>query len=412
MTMSNNPRVFISYSHDSDLHKEWVRKLASDLRGSGVDAILDQWDIRLGDDLAVFMESGITSADRVIAVCSENYVLKANEGKGGVGYEKMIVTGELVKNLGTNKFIPLVRGNNTVNKVPVCLSSRAYIDFENDNEYEARLKELIRDIFGVSENEKPPLGIPPEFEKEEDNKPVAKAKVNAGWAEEHRDKAKKSASTQGINTLWEISSSIGNPNINASQKELLAGARKSEIKTFGWPIGVMLENRDEYRPRPTADGIVANINIGDRESFDYWSWNTAGDFYLLKSIFEDRKNPGEIFFNTRIVRTTEALLYIGKMYEELGANDTDEISIRINYEGIEGRVLSSSNPNRMLHESRKIAKNECSSEITIKLEDISNDLVKVVKSLVGPLFVLFDFFELSDEVYADIVNHFVNGKVV
>ncbi|WP_351189968.1 hypothetical protein [Shewanella sp. TB4-MNA-CIBAN-0142] len=54
----------------------------------------------------------------------------------------------------------------------------------------------IRDIFGVSENEKPPLGIPPEFEKEEDNKPVAKAKVNAGWAEEHRDKAKKSASTQ------------------------------------------------------------------------------------------------------------------------------------------------------------------------------------------------------------------------
>ncbi|WP_351189919.1 hypothetical protein [Shewanella sp. TB4-MNA-CIBAN-0142] len=193
---------------------------------------------------------------------------------------------------------------------------------------------------------------------------------------------------------------------------MLAGARKSEIKTFGWPIGVMLENRDEYRPRPTADGIVSNINIGDRESFDYWSWNTAGDFYLLKSIFEDRKNPGEIFFNTRIVRTTEALLYIGKMYEELGANDTDEISIRINYEGIEGRVLSSSNPNRMLHESRKIAENECSSEITIKLEDISNDLVKVVKSLVGPLFVLFDFFELSDEVYADIVNHFVNGKVV
>ncbi|WP_351189943.1 toll/interleukin-1 receptor domain-containing protein [Shewanella sp. TB4-MNA-CIBAN-0142] len=126
-----------------NLHKEWVRKLASDLRGSGVDAILDQWDIRLGDDLAVFMESGITSADRVIAVCSESYVLKANEGKGGVGYEKMIVTGELVKNLGTNKFIPLVRGNNTVNKVPVCLSSRAYIDFENDNEYEARLKELI-----------------------------------------------------------------------------------------------------------------------------------------------------------------------------------------------------------------------------------------------------------------------------
>lgn len=409
--MSDNPRVFISYSHDSDIHKEWVRKLASDLRESGIDAILDQWDVRLGDDLAAFMESGITSSDRVIAICSENYVLKANEGQGGVGYEKMIVTGELVKNLGTNKFIPLVRGNNTPNKVPVCLSSRAYINLEDDNEYEARLKELVRDIYGVPENEKPPLGFPPEFE-EEPVKPGEKPKVNDGWVDLHRGKAKKSAETQSINTLWEISSFINNPNINASQGQLLVGARNSEIKTFGWPIGVMLENRDEYRPRPTGDGIVANINIGERESFDYWSWNTAGDFYLLKSIFEDSRNPAEIFFNTRIVRTTEALLYIGRMYKELGANDADEVSIRIRYEGIEGRVLSSSNPNRMLHEKRTIAENECLSEVTVRLEDISNDLVGVVKSLVEPLFILFDFFELSDEVYADIVNRFINGEVV
>ncbi len=45
-----NPKVFISYSHDSDEHKKWVLNLATKLRRHGVDAILDQWDLRIGQD--------------------------------------------------------------------------------------------------------------------------------------------------------------------------------------------------------------------------------------------------------------------------------------------------------------------------------------------------------------------------
>lgn len=30
--MVEHPKVFISYSHDSDTHKNWVLKLATDLR--------------------------------------------------------------------------------------------------------------------------------------------------------------------------------------------------------------------------------------------------------------------------------------------------------------------------------------------------------------------------------------------
>ena len=55
--MNNNPKVFISYSHDSQSHKDWVRQLATDLRDKGIDAILDQWELKLGDDLAAFMEA-------------------------------------------------------------------------------------------------------------------------------------------------------------------------------------------------------------------------------------------------------------------------------------------------------------------------------------------------------------------
>ena len=42
------PRVFVSYSHDSQAHKDWVLKLATRLLANGVEVILDQWDLRLG----------------------------------------------------------------------------------------------------------------------------------------------------------------------------------------------------------------------------------------------------------------------------------------------------------------------------------------------------------------------------
>ena len=73
-------RVFISYSHDSPSHKGWVLKLASDLRKNGVDAVLDQWDLSPGEDIAVFMERGLKNAARVVVVCSKKYVERANAG--------------------------------------------------------------------------------------------------------------------------------------------------------------------------------------------------------------------------------------------------------------------------------------------------------------------------------------------
>ena len=41
------PTVFISYSHDSDEHKNWVLQLATRLRSNGVDVILDRWNLNL-----------------------------------------------------------------------------------------------------------------------------------------------------------------------------------------------------------------------------------------------------------------------------------------------------------------------------------------------------------------------------
>jgi hypothetical protein len=158
---SKAPVVFISYSHDSDEHSDWVLKLAERLRQSGVDVVLDQWDVGPGDDLPKFMERGVSEADRVLMICTEAYVRKADEGKGGVGYEAMIVTGELVRDLGTNKFIPIVRQGGGAVVVPKSVSTRLYVNFSAGQDQGKAFETLVREIHETPKVRKPALGTNP-----------------------------------------------------------------------------------------------------------------------------------------------------------------------------------------------------------------------------------------------------------
>jgi len=161
-TTETPPTVFISYSHDSREHKLWVAELAKSLLSKHVEVILDQWDLDAGDDIPKFMEQALKSADRVLMICSDSYVRKANDGKGGVGYEAMIVTTELVQNLGTKKFIPIIRQNAKESPVqPICVGSRKHINFSSDDEFNASLDELVQTLLKGSKFNKPPLGPNP-----------------------------------------------------------------------------------------------------------------------------------------------------------------------------------------------------------------------------------------------------------
>ena len=163
------PRVFISYSHDSAAHKEWVLDFATTLRNRGVDAVLDQWDLKPGDDLPHFMETELARCDYAIMVCTERYVEKANAGEGGVGYEKMIMTSSLLKKIDSNKVIPIVRQSASP-ELPTFLGSKLYINFSNDDDVEYNLDELLRTLLNAPLYEKPDIGSSP-FSPLEQSKP-------------------------------------------------------------------------------------------------------------------------------------------------------------------------------------------------------------------------------------------------
>lgn len=230
---------------------------------------------------------------------------------------------------------------------------------------------------------------------------------DTGWISAHQRAAFEGLKKSGQSCFMEIKMRPLGSQLNLKQAQLLETADKAQVHNFGWPIGVVL-NRDEYRPRPKSDGIVAEINAGD--SYDYWTIHYDGSFYLLKSLFEDRRQQNTIFFDTRIVRITEALMYARNLYSGLGVSKSEPILIGIRHGNLKGRILTSADPGRLIHESYTSLENEVYTEINTNIEELTVNLFDLVEKFIKPLFVIFDYFEISRKVLEDIITRFINRK--
>ena len=154
-------KIFISYSWDNDEHKKWVKKLATDLRKNGVDVILDQWDLRAGEESTHFMEDSVTNSERVLIILTNNYRDRCNNRIKGVGYETSIITAEIYQNVPTRKFIPVLREGEWASTPPVYLRGRVGLDMTDNEQYDEKLAELLEELYQV--NQKPVLGKKPVF---------------------------------------------------------------------------------------------------------------------------------------------------------------------------------------------------------------------------------------------------------
>lgn len=237
---------------------------------------------------------------------------------------------------------------------------------------------------------------------------------NSEWIKQNRDIAAKGLKTVGRSTYFEVLSTVSN-SIQKSHQELLQASEHAQVHTFGWPIGVSLNQRPEYRTKPSPDGISAEITIvkddDDESHYDYWSIDKKGDFHLIKSIFEDTRKPDSIFFDTRIMRVTEVFLYLGRLYYSLNIDPEAPVSISIKHSGIKGRFLRSGNPRRIgLHE-RIASSDEVETTINTTVGGLETDRIKHVRKVIDDLFVLFDFYQVDNNVFEGIVTNYVDGRV-
>lgn len=163
MTSENKTNVFISYSWDGPDHQEWVVTLSEIIEKHGGNPIIDK-ALRYGGHLRLFMERNIKASDVVLLVLTPKYKDKAQNLKGGVGYEYNIITKDLFKIIDTNeKYIGVLREGDHDSSVPDFIEDFKYVDLRSGATYDDNLEELIRQIL------KTPQKSP---EQKDSNKPI------------------------------------------------------------------------------------------------------------------------------------------------------------------------------------------------------------------------------------------------
>ncbi len=151
------PKAFISYSWDDQAHKDWVRKLATRLRGDGVETTLDQWHAGPGDQLPAFMDKAIRENEFVLIICTPGYKSKSEGAAGGVGFEGHIIQGHVFASNNHAKFIPILRKGEWNTDAWSALLGKYWIDLREGANYERNYQELLLTLRGQRETA-PPVG--------------------------------------------------------------------------------------------------------------------------------------------------------------------------------------------------------------------------------------------------------------
>lgn len=162
-----SPKIFISYSWKPIHNKLKVLQLAERLSSDYIHVIIDEWDLKAGQDKYQFMEQMVNNDEvsRVLLICNKDYAEKANSKKGGVGIESLIISDEIYSKADQTKFIPIIfeYDENGKEYIPTFVHSRIYFDLSSDAVFEENYEKLLRNIFDKPSSKRPPLGTMPAF---------------------------------------------------------------------------------------------------------------------------------------------------------------------------------------------------------------------------------------------------------
>lgn len=197
--------------------------------------------------------------------------------------------------------------------------------------------------------------------------------------------------------------------LNVSIIDLVKYVDLSQIQTFGWPIAPLIHDK-QFSPVPNGNGIKCLIQ--QNGMFDFWTLKADGQFYILKSLYEDIRGGGKIFFDTRIIRTMEVLWRTARLYKQMGAPDESPIECEIEYGGLQNRVLMAANSMRVMVLQRTCHENVFSRQISTNVGSLltAEGLLNEVHAYCFNFFQHFEMFELKKEHTDQIVKAYFSGR--
>lgn len=143
-------RVFISHTSKTEDAIAWVKDLALYLIENGVQARLDKFHLRRGMDLPQWMCNELAMAHKVIVICDESYKQKADGRLGGVGWETMIIQGDLQKlPPDATKYQVVVRAEKMEDGLPLYLSTRYAFHAPTNVGITSLRQELLKELLDL-----------------------------------------------------------------------------------------------------------------------------------------------------------------------------------------------------------------------------------------------------------------------
>jgi tetratricopeptide (TPR) repeat protein len=147
--------VFISYTHDSDEHRERVLGLSERLRDDGYDTRLDQYVNGTPDEgWPRWMMNRLDEATHVLVVCTETYHNRfrgheePGKGKGG-DWEGALITQELYNSRSaTTRFVPVLFSRDDEKHIPEPLRQHTHYTVTSKARYE-ELCDFLEQAAGV-----------------------------------------------------------------------------------------------------------------------------------------------------------------------------------------------------------------------------------------------------------------------
>ena len=193
--------VFISYSHDSDDHRQRVLGLSERLRGDGIEARLDQY---LNGAPTIgwprWMLDQLDEADFVVVVCTETYYrrFRGHEVPGagkGADWEGTLITQEIYDTRSSGlKFVPVLFDRKDERFIPEPLRRLTYYVLNSEPSY----NDLYDFLLGQAGVEAGPLGS---LRTKERRRGVPLSFGEQSAAESQRENAleSQSAAVQSVN---------------------------------------------------------------------------------------------------------------------------------------------------------------------------------------------------------------------
>ena len=173
LKLSKPIKVFISYSWDSELHKQNVLTLSNQLRVHGVDCQIDRYHPNPPENWYRWMMNQIEESKYVLVICTEGYERRYRnkearaQGKGAT-WEGGLIIEALYENQGLNeKYIPIVLSPDAAPHIPPGLKGYTVYQLLDETAYRAdqpgAYQDLLRHLTSQPAYIPPPLGAAPEL---------------------------------------------------------------------------------------------------------------------------------------------------------------------------------------------------------------------------------------------------------